>query len=63
MVLEIPLRESNIGRKNISFMGPPIWNKFSNDLKTLNTPTLYHYQFATSFTHNYIKLVLQNLSQ
>ena len=36
-------------------MGLSIWNKLSNDLKTLNT--------ATSFTHNYKKLVLKKLEQ
>ena len=51
MVLEIPLRDSNISHKSISFMAPSIWNKLSNDLKTF------------SLTHNYEKLVLQNLSQ
>ena len=53
MALEIPLRKSNLGQKIISFMRPPIWNKLSNDLKMLNT--------ATSFTHNYKKLVLKKL--
>ena len=32
-------------------MGPSIWKKLSNDLKILNTTTL--------FTHNYKKPVLQ----
>ena len=31
-------------------MGPSIWSKFSNKLKTLN--------ITTSFIHNYEKLVL-----
>ena len=51
MGLEIPLRKGNLGQKIISFLGPSIWNKLSNDLKTLNT--------ATSFTQNYKKLVLK----
>ena len=53
MALEIPLRKSNLGQKSISFMGPSIWNKLSNDLKILNT--------ATFFTLNYKKLDLQKL--
>ena len=53
MVLEIPLRKSNLGQKSISFMRPYIWNKLSNDLKTLNT--------ATSFTHDYKTPVLKKL--
>ena len=53
MALEIPLRKSNLGQKSISLMGPSIWNNLSNDLKILNT--------ATSFTHNYKKLVLKKL--
>ena len=53
MALEIPLRKSNLAQKGISFMGPSIWNKLSNDLKTLNT--------ATSFNHNYKMLVLKKL--
>ena len=37
--------DANIGQKSISFIGPSIWNKLSNNLKVLNT--------TTSFTHNY----------
>ena len=51
MALKIPLRKSNLVYKSISFMGPSIWKKLSNDLKILNTTTL--------FTHNYKKRVLQ----
>ena len=47
--------DANIGQKSISFIGPSIWNKLSNNLKVLNT--------TTSFTHNYKKLVLQSLSE
>ena len=53
MELEIPLRKSTLDQKNISFMRPSIWNKLSNDLKILNTATL--------FTHNYKKVVLEKL--
>ena len=41
MALEIPLRKSNLGQKSISFMGPSVWNKLSNDLKVLNTVTSF----------------------
>ena len=47
MAFEISLRKSNLGQKGISFMGPSLWNKISNELKPLNTATL--------FSHNYIK--------
>ena len=53
MTLEMPLRKSNVGQKSISFYGPSVWNKLSNDLKNLNT--------VTSFTHNYKKLDLKKL--
>ena len=53
--LEIPLKKSNLDQKSISFIGPSIWNKLSNNVKVLNT--------TTSFIHNYKKLVLQNLSE
>ena len=53
MSSEIPLSKSNLGQKSISFMGPSVWNKLSNDLKILST--------VTSFTHNYKKLVLKKL--
>ena len=52
MALEIPLRKSNLGQKNISIIRPSIWNKLSNDLNILIT--------VISFTHNYKKLVLKN---
>ena len=51
MALEIPLRKSNSDQKIISFMESSIWKKLGNNLKTLNS--------ATSFTHNYKKLVLK----
>ena len=54
MALEIPLKKSNLGQ-NIQFIGPSVWNELSNNLKVLNT--------ATSFTHNYKKLVLQNFRE
>ena len=52
MALEIV---SNLDQKSISFIGKSIWNKLSNNFKVLNT--------TISFTHNYKKLVLQNLSE
>ena len=54
MALEIPLRESNLGEKSISFMESSIWNKLSNALKILST--------ATSFTHNYKKTSFKKAS-
>ena len=39
------IEKTYLGQKSISFFGPSIWNKLSNDLKILNT--------ATSFTHIY----------
>ena len=51
MAFQILLIKSSLGQKSISFLGPSIWNKLSNDLKILNTPT--------SFTHNYKKVVLK----
>ena len=53
-MLSIEKKKSNLGQKSISFMGPPIWNKLSNDLKILNT--------TTSFTHKYKKLILKKLA-
>ena len=55
MALEIPLKKSNLGQKSSSVVGPSIWNKWSNNLKVVKT--------TTSFTHNYKKLVLQNLNE
>ena len=55
MALEISLKKSNLGQKSISFIGSSFWNKLSNNLKALNT--------TTSFTLNYKKLFLQNLSE
>ena len=51
MALEIPMRNNNLVQKSISFIGPPVWNKLSNDQKLLNN--------ATSFTQDYQKLVLK----
>ena len=52
-ILEISLKNSNLGQRSISFIGPSIWNKLSNDLKFLNTTTL--------FTHTHKKLILKKL--
>ena len=43
MALEIPLSKSNLSQKSISFMGPSIWNKLSNDLKNLDPAALFAY--------------------
>ena len=53
MVLEIPVRKSNLGQKSISFKGLSIWNKLRNNLTLLNT--------ATSIIHKDKKLVLRKL--
>ena len=53
MALEIPLRQSNLGQKSISFRGSSIWNKLRNNLTLLNT--------ATSIIHKDKKLVLKKL--
>ena len=52
-ILEISLKNSKLGQRSISFIGPSIWNKLSNDLKFLNT--------TTSFTHKHKKLILKKL--
>ena len=52
IALEIPLKESNLRQKRISFIGPSLWNKLSSNLKVLNT--------ATPFTRSCKKVVFQN---
>ena len=42
MALEIPLRNSNLGQKSISFLGLSIRNKWSNDLKDLDTAISFY---------------------
>ena len=37
MALDIPLRKTALGQKNISFLGPKIRSKISNDLKVVKT--------------------------
>lgn len=54
IVLEIPLRKNNLDQKTTSLMGPSIWNKLNNSLNISNT--------NSSFTNNYIKLVLKDMS-
>ena len=55
MALEVLLRKSNIGQNKISFMEQSISNKLRNDLKFLNTITL--------FTHKYKGLDFKNVSK
>ena len=53
MALDIPLRKSTMGQKGISFLGPKVWSKINNDLKTVPT--------TASFTHALKKYMLDNL--
>ena len=53
MALDIPLRKSNIGQKNLSFLGPSVWNKLPSNLKKMNT--------TNSFTHGYKKMILNEM--
>ena len=50
VALETPLRKSNLGQRSISVLELSVWNKLSNDLKTLKA--------VASFTSNYKKLLL-----
>ena len=49
MALDIPLRKTALGQKNISFLGPKIWSKISNGLKVVKT--------TNCFTHGKCKNV------
>ena len=53
MALDIPLRKTALGQKNISFLGPKIWSKISNDLKVVKT--------TNCFTHGLKKEILDNM--
>ena len=53
MALDIPLRKTALGQKGISFLGPKIWSKISNDLKIAKTTNF--------FPHGFKKKVLDNL--
>ena len=53
MALDIPLRKTALGQKNISFLGPKIWSKISNDLKVVKTTNF--------FTHGLKKQILDNM--
>ena len=53
MALAIPLRKTALGQKNISFLGPKIWSKISNDLKVVKT--------TNCFTHGLKKEILDNM--
>ena len=53
IALDIPLRKTVLGQKSISFLGPKIWSKINNDLKTVLT--------TNSFTDILKKEMLNNL--
>ena len=43
MVLDMPLCRTIKGQKNMSFLGPKIWNKVSSNIKTsVTTSSLTH---------------------
>ena len=48
----MPLRKTVLGQKSISFLGPKIWSKINNDLKTV--------LMTNSFTHTLQKEMLNN---
>ena len=52
MALDIPLRKTALGQK-ISFLGPKISSKISNDLKVVKT--------TNCFTHGLKKEILDNM--
>ena len=54
MVLDIPLRKTASGQKNISFLVTKIWSKISNDLKVVKT--------TNCFTHRLKKEILDNMT-
>ena len=53
MELDIYLRKAVLGQKSISFIGPKLWSKINNDLKTVLA--------TNSFTHALKKEMLINL--
>ena len=53
MALDIPLRKAALGQKNISFLGPKVWSKISNDLKVVKT--------TNCSTHGLKKVILNNM--
>ena len=53
MALDIPLRKTVLGQKNISFLGPKTWSKVNNDIKTVPT--------TATFTHALKKHMLDKL--
>ena len=55
MALDIPLCRTIKGQKNMSFLGPKIWNKVSTNIKTTAT--------ASSFMHCLKKGILSKLQE
>ena len=55
MILDIPLCRTIIGQKDISFLGPKIWNKVSSNIKTAAT--------TATFTHCLKKEILSKLQE
>ena len=55
MVLDIPLCRTIKGQKNVSILGPKIWNKLSSNIKTAAT--------ISSFTHRLKKEILTKLQE
>ena len=53
MALDMPLRKTALGQKNISFLGPKIWSKISNDLKVVKA--------TNCFTHGLKREILDNM--
>ena len=55
MVLDIPLCRTNKGQKDMSFLGPKMWNKVKSSIKT--TATTY------SFKRHLKKEILSKLQE
>ena len=52
MALDIPLRKTALGQKNISFLGP--WSKISNDLKVVKTTNCFIHGLKNEILENMI---------
>ena len=53
MALDIPLRKTALGQRNISFLGPKIWSKISNNLQVVKK--------TNCFKHGLKKEILDNM--
>ena len=57
MALDMPLRKTNTGQKNLSFLGPKIWSNIGPSIKNVRTSSSFMHAIKKKYFTSYAKLI------